>query len=275
MIRQDRTDDVLTVTIDNRDQANALTEEMLGQLIDAFTEADADEGLRAVLLTSAGERGFSAGMDTAQFAHTSASRAYETISRLGEVCEAIKDCALPVAVAIDGYCIGGAAEIAAAADFRIASSDAWFSMPEVRIGIPSVLESANLHRLMGWTKANEFILTGNRFTADDMLTCGFLNDIVAEAALPKGSTAESGGGQVRNAVEERALALLHDTMQASRAVIAQQKRLLRTWKNSFEAEAITDSKKEFALAFAAKSDSLASGSEYGACADNSAGSYSD
>lgn len=255
MITPDRTDNVLTITIDNRDQANALTEEMLDQLIDAFAEASADESLRAVLLTSAGGRGFSAGMDTAQFAHTSASRAYETISRLGEVCEAIKNCALPVAVAIDGYCIGGAAEIAAAADFRIGSSECWYSMPEVRIGIPSVLESVNLHRLMGWTKATEFVLTGNRFTAEDMLRCGFLNDIVAEAAIPVSDgtvVATSVGG--RTALEERALALLRDTTQASRAVIAQQKRLLRTWKNTFETEAIADSQKEFALAFAAKAE---------------------
>ncbi|WP_423058787.1 enoyl-CoA hydratase/isomerase family protein [Brevibacterium linens] len=237
MIRRDRTDDVLTLTIVNASQANALTEEMLSQLTDAFTEASGDEDLRAVLLTSAGGRGFSAGMDTAQFAHTSAKRAYETISRLGEVCEAIKNCDLPVAVAIDGFCIGGAAEIAAAADFRIGSSDSWYSMPEVRIGIPSVLESVNLHHLMGWTKATEFVLTGNRFTAEEMKSSGFLNDVADEGK-----------------VEERALALLRDTTQASRAVIAQQKRLLRTWKNTFEAEAIADSKKEFALAFAAKND---------------------
>lgn len=211
MIRHDRTDDVLTITIDNRDQANALSEEMLGQLIDAFTEASADEELRAVLLTSTGGRGFSAGMDTAQFAHTSASQAYETISRLGEVCEAIKTCALPVAVAVDGYCIGRAAEIAAAAEFRIGSSDSWYSMPEVRIGIPSVLESVNLHRLMGWTKATELVLTGNRFNAEEMKACGFLNDIVAEAAspveegaVPSGEGAVPDGG--RTAVDERALA---------------------------------------------------------------------
>lgn len=242
MIRQDRTDDILTVTIDNPGQANALTEDMLGQLIDAFTEAGAHESLRAVLLTSAGGRGFSAGMDTAQFAHTSASRAYATISRLGEVCEAIKDCALPVAAAIDGYCIGGAAEIAAAADFRIGSQDSRYAMPEVRIDIPSVLESVNLHRLMGWTKATEFVLTGNCFSAADMLACGFLND------------------SVDGSVEERALELLRDTTRADRAVIAQQKRLLRTWKNTFEAQAIADSKKEFALAFAAKNETADPGS---------------
>nr|WP_276584731.1 enoyl-CoA hydratase-related protein [Brevibacterium permense] len=209
---------------------------------DAFTEAGADESLRAVLLTSAGGRGFSAGMDTAQFAHTSASRAYATISRLGEVCEAIKDCALPVAAAIDGYCIGGAAEIAAASDFRIGSQDSWYATPEVRIGIPSALESVNLHRLMGWTKATEFVLTGNRFTAADMLACGFLND------------------SVDGPVEERALELLRDTTRADRTVIAHQKRLLRTWKNTLKAQAIADSKKEFALAFAAKNQTADPGS---------------
>lgn len=85
--------------------------------------------------------------------HRRAKRRRQTVHRgLGEVCEAIKNCDLPVAVAIDGFCIDGASEIAAAADFRIGSSDSWYSMPEVRIGIPSVLESVNLHRLMGWTK---------------------------------------------------------------------------------------------------------------------------
>lgn len=70
MVRYDRADDVLTIAIGNRDQANALTEELLGQLIDAFTEASADEVLGAVLITSAGGRALSAGMDTAQFVHT-------------------------------------------------------------------------------------------------------------------------------------------------------------------------------------------------------------
>nr|WP_245395734.1 enoyl-CoA hydratase-related protein [Brevibacterium permense] len=113
-------------------------------------------------------------------------------------------------VAIDGYCIGGAAEIAAAADFRIGGSDSWYSVPEVRIGIPSVLESVNLHRLMGWTKVTEFVLTGNRFTAEDMLQCGFLNDIVAEAAIPVPWLPARGGEGPRS---KSALALLRDTTQ--------------------------------------------------------------
>lgn len=236
MIRRTRSDDgILTITIDNTTSANALRAGMLDSLIDAFEAASRNFELRGVLLTSAGSRGFSAGMDTAQFEHSNPTRAFETISQLGRVCEAIKDCELPVAVAIRGYCIGGAAEIAAAADFRVGGAGSWYSMPEVRIGIPSVLESVNLHRLMGWTKATEFILTGNRFSAEDMDKCGFLNAVVDDSA-----------------VEDRALGYLYDTMKASREVIAQQKRLHRTWKNSFEREALADSKKEFALSFARK-----------------------
>ncbi len=136
-----------------------------------------------------------------------------------------------------GYVIGGALEIAAAADFRVGGQSSWYSMPEVRIGIPSVLESVNLPRLMGWTKAQELILTGNRFTADDMERCGFLNSVVADED-----------------VDNRALSYLRDTMESSRDVIAQQKRLFRTWKNTFEREAVNDSRKEFALAFARKND---------------------
>lgn len=236
MIRRTSSDDgVLTLTIDNTASANALRADMLEALSDALAAASDDRDLRAVLLTSAGEKGFSAGMDTAQFAHTDSTRAHETITRLGCVCEAIKDCDLPVAVAIRGYCIEGAAEIAAAADFRVGAADSWYSMPEVRIGIPSVLESVNLHRLMGWTKAFELILTGNRFTAADMDRCGFLNSVTGD-----------------DEVEDRALGYLRDAMKAERAVIAAQKRLHRTWKNSFEREALADSRREFALAFAQK-----------------------
>lgn len=237
MIHRSVSGGILTLIIDNPDQANALTAEALVELRETLTHASKDTALRGVLLTAAGDNGFSAGMHTAQFDHTNSTQAYETISLLGSVCEAVKDCELPVAVAMRGYVIGGALEIAAAADFRVGGISSWYSMPEVRIGIPSVLESVNLHRLMGWTKAHELILTGNRFSADEMERYGFLNCIVSDEE-----------------VGEKALSYLRDTMKSDREVIAQQKRLFRTWKNTFEREAVLDSRKEFALAFARKND---------------------
>jgi enoyl-CoA hydratase/carnithine racemase len=237
VITQTRDGDILPIAIDNAAKANSLTAEMLTQLIDAFDAASADQSLRGVLLTSRGDAGFSAGMDTAQFDHADSERAYATITHLGEVCEAVKNCDLPVATAIRGYCVGGALEIAAAAEYRVGAEDSWYSMPEVRIGIPSVLDAANLWRVMGWTKATELIMTANRFTAQDMDRCGFLNALVPA-----------------DQVEARALQYLRDTMESDRAVIAQQKRLFRTWRNTHEQTAIADSRKEFALAFARKGD---------------------
>lgn len=233
MISQSFSGSVLTLTIDNPHQANSLTADMLVQLRDAVRSAPEDESCTGVLLTGAGDRGFSAGMNTEQFDHSDPERAHETIALLGSVCEAVKSCELPVAAAVKGYCIGGALEIAAAADFRIGSEDSWYSMPEVRIGIPSVLESANLPRIMGWTKAVELILTAQKFDAETMERCGFLN-----RAVPGED------------VEAAALRLLQLTAESGRTVIAQQKRLFRTWKNSSEEAAIADSMKEFALSFA-------------------------
>lgn len=237
MIRQSVDNGILTITIDNSSRANSLSAEALVELREAFHSASANQELGGVLVNAAGDKGFSAGMDTSQFEHKNSTRAFETISLLGSVCEAVKDCELPVAMAMKGYVIGGAVEIAAAADFRVGGSSSWYSMPEARIGIPSVLESVNLHRLMGWTKANEMILTGNRFTAEQMERYGFLNLLVDDES-----------------VDEAALGLLRATMESDRAVIAQQKRLFHTWKNMFEAEAIADSRKEFSLAFARKND---------------------
>lgn len=237
MIRQFADDGILTITIDTPTRANSLTAEALIELRDAFHAASENQDLGGVLLNAVGDKGFSAGMHTSQFDHTNSTQAFETITLLGGVCEAVKNCELPVALSMKGYVIGGAVEIAAAADFRVGGASSWYSMPEVRIGIPSVLESVNLHRLMGWTKANEMILTGNRYTAEAMERCGFLNTVVDDAT-----------------VDEVALDYLRATMKSDRTVIAQQKRLFRTWKNTFEAEAITDSRKEFSLAFARKND---------------------
>lgn len=236
MIKKTAHNGILSLTISNTAKANSLSSDTLVELRTALEEASENKALRGVVLTAEG-KGFSAGMNTEQFEHTSSTRAYDTITLLGSVCEAVKDCALPVSVAIRGYCIGGALEIAAAADFRAGGTSSWYSMPEVRIGIPSVLESVNLFRLMGWTKATELILTANRFTAAEMEKCGFLNAVVDDEQ-----------------VDETAVGYLRDCMESDREVIAQQKRLFRTWKNMFEQEAITDSRKEFSLAFARKND---------------------
>ncbi|MDN6604156.1 MAG: hypothetical protein L0L30_08900 [Brevibacterium sp.] len=140
---------------------------------------------------------------------------------VGRVCEAIKGCELPVAVAIHGYCIGERQRSRPPLTSGSAERGPGIRCPRCASGFPR--------------SSSPSTFTGNCFSAEDMDTCGFLNAVVDDSAA-----------------EDRALGYLYDTMRAPRAVIAQQKRLHRTWKNSFEREALADSKKEFALAFARK-----------------------
>jgi len=236
-IKEERSGGLLTLTIANSTKANALTESMLNQLTRSVREASEDESLRGVLLVAEGDRGFSAGMDTVQFDHDSSTRAYKTISTLGDVCRAIRESALPVAVGMQGYCIGGALEIAASAEFRVGAKDSWYQMPELRIGIPSVLESVALPSLMGWTKATELMLTTESMSAIEMKECGFLNAVVDRSEI---------GPALLNYMEK--------CTRNSRDVVAQQKRLFSTWRNMHHEMAFEDSKKEFSLAFASKGE---------------------
>lgn len=223
-------DGVHVITLDNGKRANSLTYEMLDQLVAAFEAAGADESARGVLLRGCDGAGFSAGMDTSLFETDDPARAYEVITRLGDVCQAVKDCPLPVAASMSRYVIGGSLEIAAAAEFRVAAPGTFFQMSEVRIDIPSVLETVNLHRVMGWTLATEIVLTGEKYDAELMYQRGYLNRIDDD---PDAACRE----------------LLAQTALSSRHVIAQQKRLHNKWRNLHEREAIADTCNEFALAF--------------------------
>lgn len=229
-----REDSLLFLSFGDAGHANAMNLEALVAMRDALDEASADEATRGVVLTSLSDAGFSAGMNTSLFEGTTPESAYQTISTLGETIEAVKRCAVPVACSMSRYVIGGALELAAACDYRVASTGTFFQMPEVLIGIPSVLEAANLWRVMGQTLATEMLLTGDKYDVPTVQEHRFLN---AVADTPQQA-------------DELAIAFLNRTLQSSRRVLAQQKRLHVQWRNLLEAQAIADSKKEFALAFA-------------------------
>ncbi|QHC02379.1 enoyl-CoA hydratase/isomerase family protein [Epidermidibacterium keratini] len=229
-----REDSLLYLSFGDAGHANAMNLESLVAMREALDDASSDDSVRGVLLTSLSKAGFSAGMNTALFDNATPQSAYQTISTLGETIDAVKRCAVPVACSMSRYVIGGALELAAACDYRVAAAGTFFQMPEVLIGIPSVLEAANLWRVMGQTLATEMLLTGEKYDVPTVQEHRFLN-AVAETA---------------QAADELAVTFLNRTLQSSREVLAQQKRLHVQWRNLPEAQAILDSKKEFALAFA-------------------------
>jgi enoyl-CoA hydratase len=205
---------VVTVTLNNPEKLNAMNVTLMEEFLSAMNGLAGDERLRAVVLTGAGDKAFTAGVDINDMAAIeNAVRARAFITRLHRCCAAIRDLPAPVIARIQGYCFGGGLELAAACDARIASDIATFGMQEVKIGIPSVIEAALLPMLVGWGRAREIMYLGETFSAADAHAWGLVERVAPAADLD----AE---------VESWIAKLLTSKAQAVR----EQKRLMRQWE---------------------------------------------
>jgi len=171
------------VTIDNAAKLNSLNRELMSELVDTVDGLAADPRLRLVVVSGAGERAFVGGADIGEIAlldHVSARRFITLVHRC---CDAFRRLPVPVIARIDGYALGAGLELACACDLRVASERAVFGMPEVKIGIPSVVEAALLPRLIGQGRARRLLLTGETIGADEALTWGLVDRVVAVREL--------------------------------------------------------------------------------------------
>jgi len=246
---------VAYVTVDNQRRLNCLTSALVVEITKAFRALADDKALRAVVLTGAGERAFIGGADLNELHAFCADSARLYITRLHQACKAIRECPVPVIGRINGFCLGAGLEIAASCDMRVAAEGAVFGMPEVHMGLPSVIEAALLPGLIGWGKTREILLTGETFPADDALAMGFVQKLVSAS-------------QLDTAVDHWLDAICRTTPAASR----NQKALMNRWEHvSLEegiyaginalAEAYTTGEPQAAIAafFAAKAKSKAKG----------------
>jgi enoyl-CoA hydratase len=203
------------VTIDNVRRLNVMNGALMDALAETLAKLAGDEALRAVVLTGAGPKAFTAGADINEMATIdNAATARAFIMRLHRCCDAIRNLPVPVIARIHGYCFGGGLEIAAACDVRIASEAATFGMQEVKIGIPSVIEAALLPALIGWGRTREILYLGETFSAADALAWRLVERVVPAAALDQ-------------AVEDWIGKLLTSAPRAVRL----QKRLIRQWED--------------------------------------------
>jgi enoyl-CoA hydratase/carnithine racemase len=152
-------------------------------LAEAFARLSEDDDLRAVVLTGAGERAFIGGADLNELGALCADSARLFITRLHQACKGIRECPVPVIARVKGFCLGAGLEVAASCDMRVAADTAQFGMPEVVMGIPSVIEAALLPGLIGWGKTREMLLTGAMYSAADALAMGFAQKVVAAGEL--------------------------------------------------------------------------------------------
>jgi enoyl-CoA hydratase/carnithine racemase len=178
--------------------------------VDALSQ---DDGLAAVVLTGAGERAFIGGANIDEMARLDPATARGFISAIHRCCDALRRCPAPVIARIDGVTLGAGMEIAAACDIRVASDRSVFGMPEVKLGIPSVVEAALLPMLIGWGRTRELLLFGETIAAADAAAWGFVERLVPAAEL--------------DAVVDRYVGSL---LSAGSLAVRSQKRLIGAWE---------------------------------------------
>ena len=174
-------DGAIAVVLLNRpDQLNALSDELMEELVSALNKLDRDEGVRAIVLGGS-ERAFAAGADIGELAQASAIDLY--YQRRIERWDAIRGLWTPLIAAVSGYCLGGGCELAMACDLIVASESAQFGQPETGLGIiPGAGGTQRLTRAVGKALAMDVILSGRRLSADEALAAGLVARVVPNEA---------------------------------------------------------------------------------------------
>ena len=223
---------VARVTIDNPRKLNIFTRAALQELTEVMGSLEKNLHIRAVVVTGAGDKAFIGGADLDALGSLDPASAREFIGRVHAACAAMRDCPLPVIARINGWCLGAGLELAACCDLRIAADSAAFGMPEVRLGIPSVVEAAMLPRLIGAGRARWLVMTGETIGAAEALGWGLVEKVVKTKELD---------ASVNSALD----AILAGEPEAIRA----QKRLCKLWEEAPLTESIRASIDEFARAY--------------------------
>jgi 2-oxoglutaroyl-CoA hydrolase len=179
-LRLERDGDVATITLDLPRKLNRVSMAARDQLAGLFEELGSDDGVRAIVLTGAGDKAFTAGGDIAGFLE----REPEELSRLAWNVAAPERCPKPVIAKLRGYAFGVGLELALACDFRVAADDVELSLPEVKIGmLPGSGGTQRLARMVGLGRAKDMVLRGRRVGAEEALSIGLVTEVVAATEL--------------------------------------------------------------------------------------------
>ncbi|MCL8206859.1 MAG: enoyl-CoA hydratase/isomerase family protein [Actinomycetia bacterium] len=231
MLQQELVDGMLTLRLARPEKRNALSRALMTELAAAVGRAYADPAVRGILLAGAGPD-FSAGVDLAEFASLTPSTAPKLIAVLRDLCRAVRTGPKPVVAAVQGHCLGGAFEVVLACDLRVADRHARFGLPEVALGLPSVIDAALLPGYVGWGRAADMLLTGRLMTAREAFRLGLVNRLAPADAL-----------------EDAGRALLQEVLRHSPRAVRLQKELHDVWRNAGLEDAVAFSVRSFAAAF--------------------------
>jgi enoyl-CoA hydratase/carnithine racemase len=221
------------LSVEGRTNLNLLGRKVFESLSQRIDQCCEDPEVRAIVLRGSGERAFSAGVDLHEMKDLAPLEAESFIRTLHTAARKLLTAPLPVVAAVRGPCLGGALELALACDIRIAAEDAIFGLPEVRVGLPSVIEASLLPRTVGLGRARAMLLTGQSVEAEEALRIGLIDRLVSRAEL-EGAVSETANG----------------FLGMSPYVLSTQKEIVAKWLEMGEEEAAEYSIKAFALCFA-------------------------
>jgi enoyl-CoA hydratase/carnithine racemase len=204
---------VARLTICNAGPLNILNSAVIRGVREGLEVLATERAIRTLVVVGQSEKSMIGGADIKEMAMLDQASAEKFITGLRDLCEAVRAFPAPVIARIPGWCLGGGLEFAAACDFRIAAHDAKFAMPEVKVGIPSVIHAALLPRLIGWGRARWLIMTAATVDAPTALNWGLVDVVAPEGGLD-------------TAVENTIASILECAPEAMRS----QKALLKQWE---------------------------------------------
>ena len=229
----DRAHGVVRCTLD-RPPLNLLEPDTITALHDTVATLARDPSVRAMVIGGAG-RAFTGGMDVRVLRDLDVTSAKALISGLCAAIDAVHRAPFPVIAAVNGACLGAGFELALACDLRVAAANAIFGLPEVRVGVPSVIQAVLLPPLIGPGRAAEMLLLGTSVSASQALQWGLVNRVVEAGALD-------------GAVDE----LLDSLSRCAPGAVRLQKELIIRWRETDLPSAVQAGVNAFATAYASR-----------------------
>jgi enoyl-CoA hydratase/carnithine racemase len=183
LVRRDHDGAVVTVSINNAARLNCLGQAQIMAFIETVGALADDPNLRLLIVTGEGNRAFMGGANLHELGALNPTKARDFLKLVHGMCKVVRDLPVPVIARVNGFCLGAGLELMAACDLHIASDNAVFGMPEVKIGLPSVVEAALLPQLIGWGRTKLLVYTGDNVDARTALDWGLVEKVVPAAEL--------------------------------------------------------------------------------------------
>jgi 3-hydroxypropionyl-coenzyme A dehydratase len=185
-------EEIAIIRINRQEALNAMNIDVITELSRTIDIVGVDDGIKAIILTGAGERSFCAGADIGYMANIDPVQAEKYASSAQAVLNKIENLQKPVIAGVNGFALGGGCELAMVCDIRIASSNAKLGQPEVTIGIPPGWGGTQrLLRIIGPAKAKELVFTGKMITAEEAERIGLVNKIVGLTPEEENTTTQT------------------------------------------------------------------------------------